>query len=829
MRPHPNKAVLAVVALTLPLLLASGGAASGVVAPPAPQEPKQDWEGKTLSRIRFEGLIRENETTLRNLISLKRGKPLTRADIDQTYKDLWKDLWFGDVSIDDPVPDPEAPGQFMITIRVQESPLVEKVTFEGNTSISAATLKLELRIAPGSRLNAFHLKQDRDRIRELYLQKGHHFSQVEDQSSPGATGVILKWKVTEGPLVGVEKIVFTGAMTLEESQLKKAMVSKENGTIFWIIPSGREPFIERNLREDVERIKFAYRLQGWLDIQAANRVFLKDLIFSDDKTNVTIVIHVDEGPRYKIRNIRFEFDPASKRIFTPEEMLRWIDMKPGDPYSEIDANKGAAALADRYGERAYILADIAPVPVFSRDTNELDLVYTIRENEKILVGRILFEGRDRKPGEGRGNVRSDEEILRREFTRAGFVPGEEYNRSSLRKAMNRIYDRGWTEPMEMDGIRVHNQETDEPGVRDVTVDVKEAQTGSLRFAAGFSSSYGVLGIFEFTQKNFDISDVPSSAEDFLNGDSFVGGGQTLRLRAAPAARRQSFMIDFREPYLLGYDLGLALRGSLTSTTRESWDERQKGESIVLDKRFDPFIVQLALSTFDTRIDDIDSGAPSSIRNLAGSNEVMSITPAIAVDLRDSQLLPTEGWRTLVSYEYAGQFLGGDFDFFKVIVDGDAHIPVWSPGERDEPFRRWVLSFQATFKWAHESRRLDEIPIFERFFAGGRDSIRGFEFRGLGPHENNDPIGGDAYAYGGMEFSVPLVGTAIRGAVFYDIGNLAPTIEHLWHEKWRNSVGFGIRFMIPQLGLPVSLDFGFPLTKKDEDERETITFDIGRLF
>jgi outer membrane protein assembly factor BamA len=100
---------------------------------------------------------------------------------------------------------------------------------------------------------------------------------------------------------------------------------------------------------------------------------------------------------------------------------------------------------------------------------------------------------------------------------------------------------------------------------------------------------------------------------------------------------------------------------------------------------------------------------------------------------------------------------------------------------------------------------------------------------MGPHENGDPVGGHALVLGTVEYTYPIFVEFLRGAFFYDIANLTDDIYGLRHEKWRNVVGFGIRFFIPQLGnIPVKLDFGFPLTKQRQDERQTVTFDIGTL-
>ena len=102
----------------------------------------------------------------------------------------------------------------------------------------------------------------------------------------------------------------------------------------WFITTGTEPFVERKLREDIERIKLYYQLEGWLDIRVGEKVFLKDLEYSEDLSEVTIRIHVDEGRRYKIRRVRFDLDPSGPRVFEPEEMRQWLESKPGAPFTE---------------------------------------------------------------------------------------------------------------------------------------------------------------------------------------------------------------------------------------------------------------------------------------------------------------------------------------------------------------------------------------------------------------------------------------------------------------------------------------------------------------
>ena len=785
-----------------------------LAAATALQAQDQDWEGKPISHFEYVGWVHENKTTTAARTGLKApGGIMTRTGKDLAIKELFKTGKFEQVDID-VKPDPAEAGKVVVTFLVKEYIIVEKVEFKGINEIPLNTLKPNLRITGGEALNPFHLKQDREYIRDQYLQKGYHFSSVEETTKAGAIGVILTWNVVEGPLVSVEAIEFTGKLTVDESELRRFILSKENDWLFGIIPTSKNPFIERNLREDIERVKLYYRLEGWLDIQHGENVFLEDLEFNDDKTRVTVKIHIEEGERYKIRNVRFDFDATSRRIFTEPELQALMQSKAGDPYTENNANRDIAKIKEKYGERAYIQAEINHNEIVDLTKRELDLVITIRENDKVYVGRLVFEG----------NSKTREEVLRREFTRTGFLPGEEYNQTSLNRALQRVKDRQLIDA-QTGGLSIRTQDTDDPQTRDVIVDVKEGQTGTVRFAAGYSSSFGITGLLEFTQRNFDIADFPTSFDDMIGGTGFAGGGQFLRIRAAPAARRQSYTIDFREPYMFGYEFGMGIRLYDINTLWESYDERRLGASVTFDKRFDPFIAQIAFDGYQIDIRGVTFGAPAAVKELEGTNSVFSVTPALILDTRDSFILPTSGFRLSISETYAGQILPGSFDFNKFLFEAEAHLPLYTTENK----LKHVMSFQTTLGYGSGMRQTMDIPIFERYDAGGKDRPRGFNFRGVGPHENGDPVGGDALVLTTAEYSYPIFVEFLRGAFFYDLGNLSTDFSGLRHEKWRNVVGFGVRFFIPQLGnIPVKLDFGFPLTKQRQDDRQTVTFDIGTL-
>ena len=783
-------------------LCAAAGAAPASPQDKPPDKSQEPWEGKIVHDVRPVGFRRWRPTEILALIQLRKGKTYDTTQRNQDLKTLFAQGKFSDVRIE---PEISPAGEIVFVVKVVEFQKIVDVRFTGLKAVPPATLT-DLRLVPETMLNDYLLKLDRDKIRELLVMKGYHFCQVNHEILSEEDGAILHWHVTEGPLVTVRSIQFTGNKRFPSADLKSLMQTKEASS-FLIFPISGSPYVQYNLEEDLKRLKLAYYREGWLDITKDDRIFIEDLVFSPSRTEVDVRIHIDEGQKYRIRNILFRGHAA----LDEEVMRKALISKTGDEFTVTNASRDADRIRDLYGERSYILAQVEYVMTVDYVRQELDLLFRIVENQEVTVGRISING----------NVRTRFDVILRELK--DFAPGEKFNLKLLQRGIQRLRDRQYFDPM--GGLSVHLDEGQEANVRDVIIDVKEGSTGSIRFAGGYSSAFGILGILEFEQRNFDIADLPKSLADLLGGDAFVGGGQQFRIQFAPARTTQSFMVLFKEPYVFGYDFGMGVVGRSVDTRLESWQEKRQSASISFDHRFDPFRAEIAVSALRLDIDNVEDDAPVTVKGAEGINRIFSITTGITYDTRDSIMIPTSGHKLLLSYEYAGDPLPGDFDFGKIVFDLESYFPVIEIA----PDRHHVVNFDLTLKYARP-RGDSIVPFFERFYAGGRDSIRGFDYRGVGPRESGDPIGGNAFAFFSAEYAYPLVGNILWVSGFYDLCNLTPDWSDMFDIKWRNSVGFGIKFVIPQLGnIPVSIYFGFPLTKLSDDERETVTFDIGRLF
>jgi outer membrane protein insertion porin family len=758
------------------------------------------WEkgDEIIGEVLGKGFVLQKWEEIKNRLRSRVGQPFSPQVADQDVRELFKTGLFEQVHYrKEPIPGKAS--YVRVIFIVKEYKRIKRVQIHGVKTQNLKTLQGALRLGPGKALDPELLKRDSNSLRVSYLTQGYHFVDVNYRIEVEKEGVILSWHIREGPRVTVEEIQFSGNLSVSPSVLKEQMLTKEN-TLF-----SSAPFVESILLKDLERIKLYYQREGWLDITAREpKVFVEDLIFNDEKTRVVIKIHIEEGERYRVKRLIIE----GNTLFSEEEVKEWILIGEGDYYSERLLQQGITTLREKYIERAYLNVQITPEEIFILEQRAVDLRIHINENQKTYMGKLTILG----------NKKTRDDVIRRYFR---IYPGDDFDLKKIREGINRLRDTGWFTP---DGLNLRFTKGEEQNMQDLILEVKEAQTGHFRFAAGVSSRFGFVGLFEFVQRNFDISDLPKSLDDLPN--SFQGGGQYLKIRVAPGVERSSNIFDFREPFVFGHEFGLGIRAFDVTTIWESYDEHRDGARLGLEKRWEDLSIALDIEVLNIDINDLEPDAPYAVRDVEGKHSQYSLGPSLNLDTRDSIIFPTQGFRLGLSHEYVGGILPGDFDFVKTTLSGEYFLTLYTT---EEKFKH-VLSFKTTVGLASPTRGQDDLPTFERYFAGGRGSIRGFKYRGVGPRQNGDPIGGNFLTFASIEYGFPIYRDTVRGVLFYDIANLAPKLNEFHLNQNRMSIGLGIRLIVPYLGnIPFAIDIGFPITKEPQDETETITADLGIFY
>lgn len=363
-----------------------------------------------------------------------------------------------------------------------------------------------------------------------------------------------------------------------------------------------------------------------------------------------------------------------------------------------------------------------------------------------------------------------------------------------------------------------------PGWVDVNVSAAEGRTGRLMLGAGVNSDAGIVGSFVWDERNFDLFRPPTSFADIIEGRAWRGGGQRFRLEAAPGDQVSRYAISWTDPYFLYSDYSLGVSGFYFNRFYPDWDETRLGGRISLGKQLTPeWSVNAALRLEDVEISNPRgtqaSGGTTSVPELEavrGNNFLSGYEISVSHDTRDSSMLPSEGHFLTGKYEQ----VFGDFDYARVELDARQYFTVF---RRPDGSGKHVLTLAGTI--GHSG---DETPVFERYYAGGFQSFRGFAFRGVTPRSaapDNISIGANSQVLATAEYKIPITADEMISMVaFTDVGTVE---DDLSLDSFRVTVGVGLRVVVPAMGpVPLAFDFGFPIRSEASDDERIFSFYVG---
>jgi outer membrane protein insertion porin family len=353
---------------------------------------------------------------------------------------------------------------------------------------------------------------------------------------------------------------------------------------------------------------------------------------------------------------------------------------------------------------------------------------------------------------------------------------------------------------------------------DIVANVSEAPTGRLMFGFGASSYGGLSGTAILHESNFDIFAIPRSWADLTSGRAFRGAGQELRVTLQPGTLYQSYVVSFRDPYLFDLPLGLGLSAYENSRYYPDYSERRAGVRGSLGYQFGPQIyADTAVRVEDVDVHGFKYPAPADMLAAAGHTTLATIRPSIRFDNRNNPIAPTSGSYLEAAFEQGG----GTFSYSKFTIEGKQH---WTLGQRPDGSGKRTLVARGVFGITGR-----DTPIYERFFAGDYRSMRGFYYRGVGPHDLGVNTGGVMEAINSIEYQFPWTASDKFQQVFFvDYG----TVEaNYGFTTFRAAIGTGFRIVIPQITgqLPLAFDFAVPVAKAEGDKVRYFSFFIGAFW
>ncbi len=782
-----------------------GGLLAAVLSPDCPAQ--ENPPPRLIRRITFQGLKRLSAPSITAKLKIKIGQTYDPEAVGEETGHLFR---MGEFSrVEDPQVRDFEDGVDVIFV-VEEKPRVVAVRIEardtpsGKPSISQQDLREAIDTKPDGRLSLYSVKQDADKILKKYLEKGYSFVEVSHAVRETPAGAEVSFSIDEGPDVRIQEIVFSGNNSIDAVQLRAVMESSPRDFLFGLIRKGY--YSETTLDRDIKQVSNYYRSKGFFEARAA----VGTLEFDEGLERLRIVIRVEEGPRYVFLGYGF----VGNRIFSTQVLAPLCRAPVGQPYDEERIHEDRKEIVKYYSDRAFIYARVDPQFEWTREGTEVRVTFKIEEGREIEIEYVKV----------RKNEDTQDIVIRRELE---FYPGEKVNFSKIEKSKSNI-----ARLQIFKDVAIGFEPGSSPEKNNVLVNVEEQQTGQLILGFGVTSGFGIIGNFTIQKRNFDITDLPESLYDIQ--EAFTGDGQTLNLVLQPGTERSLYRVSFTEPYLFDTRNSLTLAGDSLRIIRDDFDEDRLSFSPRVGHAFDfdrDLVFTIGARFQEIEIHDIEADAPPDVFDVAGFTSIIAASTGLAYDkvLYDRWEGAFDGFRPNVSYEYGGGPLGGDVDFHRVESSMDLYFPIYVHEEGQLHHVIGIFSKVGIIEGHHTT---DSIPIFERFFLGGPNTVRGFKFRGLGPHSGHDPIGGTAAWYGNVEYVFPLFQKFLRGVVFFDYGNLSTDLDSFKLEEMRLAAGVGIRVIFPFLGgqpLPIGLYLGEAFRKEDDDRARVFLFTIGAPF
>ncbi len=762
-------------------------------------------EGKPIRRITIEGLKRVPEAQLLEELKVRPGDPFdSKIASDETGR-LYRRGSFSEVS-----PYQVAPFEDGVWLKffVVEKKRVRLLLFEATDtadqtiSLNEKEIREKLSNQQGGLLNPYTLDLDTREILSYYREKGYHFAEAEHLIRDEGGRIDLAFRITEGPKLRIINITFKGNKTVSAKTLKSLMLTREKGFLFgWFTAGFYKP---DDLERDINQIRLYYHRLGFFEALVA----VNKRRFYNNNSNLDIEILIEEGVRYTLEGYEF----VHNDVIHTSVIKSLVKEKPGSFFSAEAMDADKKEIEKYLKDRAYIDAEVKWEPVPKYTGTSVQVKFEIVEGPEVYVDHVHI----------RGNLKTLDKVIRRELE---FYPGEKFNYSALEKSRSNLARLQIFSEVDYQLMPTANNS------KDVVVQVVEQPTGRLIFGFGVTSGFGIIGNFALNKKNFDITDLPTSFYDIP--EAFTGRGQTLNISVQPGTKRSRYQFQFTEPYLFESRNSLTLAASAITIIRRDFDERRLSFTPSLGTAFDfdrDLIFSIGARLEEVTIDEIDFTSAPDVFEAEGSTSIVALNTTLVYDkvLQEPLEGPYDGHLERITYEFGGDPLGGHIDFHKVQASIELFFPLYT---HEEGNLHHVIAVNSKMGLIEHRGDTTKIPIFERFFLGGPNTVRGFRFRGLGPHYFGDALGGTAAWYGNVEYIFPLFQKILRGVLFFDYGNLETDLQAFDLDKMRYTVGAGVRINFPFLGtpLPVGLYLGDAIKHEDFDRTRFFLFTIGAPF
>ncbi|MEI8295240.1 MAG: outer membrane protein assembly factor BamA [Alphaproteobacteria bacterium] len=746
---------------------------------------------ETVQQIRVEGNKRIESETVLSYLPLKPGDTYSDALGNKALKDLYATGYFIDVDI--------SKLSNTLVIKVTENAMINRIAFEGNSKLSDDKLKEEVQLRPREVLSQAKIRVAQQRILDLYRRMGRFGAKVEPKIIVlEENRVDLVFEIEEGDVTYIRKVNFIGNHHISANRLESAILSRR--AHWYRFFASDDTYDHGRLEADKQALRQFYLNNGFPDFHLISGV----AELSPDGKDFYLTFTIDEGELYSFGKIDLV---SSIDKINSEDYSGFIDIKEGETFSAKKIEKAITKITSAIGAHGYAFAEIHPSPEMDRANKTVHIKLDIKQGPLAYVERIEIIGNDH----------TRDHVIRREIL---LHEGDAYNSTLLGQSETNVRNLGYFKRVEI---------TSKPGSSSdkaiVVVRVEEQSTGELNIAGGYGTMDGAIAKIGYSDRNLG------------------GTGKVVGTEVNVARKYQEFTLGITEPYFLDKPLSLGGRVFANRSNRfETYTHTMKGFNGQFGYDLHEYWSQALIYGFhQDKVFNVKSGSIFVVSQ-AGKSMTSSVGQQLTFDRRDSKIEPTTGVVATLMNDYAG--VGGDIFYFRSVLSGNTY---YTPVE------------DVTFIFKGAYGRIDKINgesirVVDSFQLGA-DSLRGFQYGGVGPRDSQsgDGLGGTRYWKASVDALFPIGlpdELGVKGALFADVGNLwkvganhfnflgtsmtglplgvVSTKDYL-HEKRgaRVSIGFGIQWVSP-FG-PLNIDYSFPIRKCVGDQTQNVLFGFTTRF
>jgi len=617
------------------------------------------------------------------------------------------------------------------------------------------------------------LEQSAQEIEEFYRRAGYPFVQVTVVATPfpEENRTEVRFKIESGPRTRIQQIKFSGNHSFSSERLREIVHLREESRFRPTL------YTREQLDEDASALTQFYKREGF-----RNPRVVPEIAYDDSRSRATVTYKIDEGIRTRIGQITLQ---GYERL--PEAVLRKaLRIEPEKPYHEAIVREGARQILSVYENEGYLYAAVQSLTDFSDDQTAADITYDISEGEQIRIGRIVLDG----------NLKTRDDVILRELL---VEPGDPYRLDRILTSQQRLYRTGLFSGVRFEPIRFEEK----PTIHDIQLSVTERPSIGVEFGGGYADFEGVRGFFELSHRNL------------------FGTGRSITARAQGSRVQELYTLSYREPWFFFRDTDAHIVAAYEDRTERTYDLERTSGTVGVDKSFSKILKGSLVYQYErNRLTNVDPDAQLTPEDI-GRVTIGSITPSLIRDTRDDPFNPRSGTLNGITVQDAAQIFGSEAQFVKTTVQSS-----WYQALSE----RVVFALSARAGVAQRFGETELIPLTERFLAGGRSSVRGYDQDKLGIEGvtivNGDPIGGNALLIFNEELRITLP-QSFGLVFFFDHGNVWLEYRDVRFSDLKSTTGIGVRYNTP-VG-PFRLDWGYKLNREADESPWAIHFTLGHAF